>query len=295
MTLINRRRFLTISAVCVAWPAGMASAQTAQWRGTALGASTQMQIVGLGQTQADPVFAKVEAELRRLEAVFSLFQDSQLTRLNRDGRLVAPSLDLLKVLSLSSQLNAASQGAFDPTVQPLWIATAQQADVEAAANLVGWHMVHFDSSEVGFERKGMGLTLNGIAQGYITDQIVALMTREGFGDVLMDMGEIAALGHRADGAAWRAGISQPDGTIVERVSLRDRALATSAPSGTKLEGMSSHILHPKGASQMQALASVSADQAAVADGLSTALCLMSPQEGADMVAQFSGAKIEVLV
>ncbi|MEP2531563.1 FAD:protein FMN transferase [Shimia sp.] len=294
MTLMNRRRFLTIAAACAAVPAGAMSVETATWRGQAMGAGTVMKLAGMSQSQAVPIFEMVEAELRRLEAIFSLYRESELVRVNRDGRLTAPSSELLEVLSLVDGLHRASGGVFDPTVQPMWLAHAEQRDVRAVRAAVGWDRVGFDAAQVVLDGDGMALTLNGVAQGYVTDKITALLRAQGLRDVLMDMGEVAALGQRADGAAWDVGIADPDGRVLQRLQMRDRALATSAVRGTVLGGRA-HILHPDGKAAEQALVSVSAPRAVVADGLSTALCLMSKTDGAAMVAQYSGARVEAML
>lgn len=296
----TRRRFLAISAAfgLAATPA-RAQAVT-RWHGRALGANASMVLAGLSESQAQPILRAVELELSRLENIFSLYRDdSELVRLNATGRLTAPSPELLDVLSLSSALNKASNGAFDPTVQPVWLALAQGGDPALAQDAVGWGNVRFDAGHVRLMRPGMGLTLNGIAQGYITDRIAALLRRRGLDRVLIDMGEIAALGTRPDGRDWQAGIGKPDGTILHHVALRDRALATSAPEGTRLPaaGRPGHIIDPANAlaQARQKLVSVSAPSAAVADGLSTACCLMGREMAQSAVAGFAGAKIEMIV
>ena len=48
----------------------------------------------------------------------------------------------------------------------------------------------------------MALTLNGIAQGYIADRVVALLRAEGLSDVLVNTGELRALGGHPDGGGW---------------------------------------------------------------------------------------------
>lgn len=297
MTTLTRRRFLSISAACVATPTLAASVPMATWRGRAMGAVVSMQLAGLDAEAAAPVFAAVEDELLRLENIFSLFRtDSQISRLNHQGALAAPAPELLQVLALSDRLHAASSGAFDPTIQPLWMALAQGKDsaaVDAARGLVDWDGVHFDTAAVRLRHPGQALTLNGIAQGYITDRIAALLKSHELRDVLLDMGEIAALGKRDHSTDWSVGVADTDGTVVKRLRLRNRALATSAPLGTPLTG-TGHILGPKGQGTTQNLVSVSAPQAAIADGLSTALCLMSPEAGQQLVAGFPDARIEVL-
>lgn len=290
----SRRRFLCLSAsLMVAGPALAANSPVAQWQGHALGATARMTLAGLDPQEAAPVFARVEKELSRLEAIFSIYRpDSELARLNATGRIALPSPELLDLLSLSASLHQASKGAFDPTVQPLWQARALgQSEAEHTR---GFQHLRYDPSAVSFARPNMGLTLNGIAQGYITDRIAALLRSEGLTDILVDMGEISASGLSPDGNGWRAGISAPDGEILQRVTLQDRALATSAGRGTQLSDGSSHILDPRTgeAAHLERLVSVSAPSAALADGLSTAACLLSDAGAAELLQQFPGTYLE---
>ena len=296
MSSLSRRRFLTIAAAGAAVPTGALANVTARWRGVALGAQASMQLVGLTETQAAPVFAAVDQELNRLENIFSLYRDtSELSRLNRDGHLTAPSADLLNVLSMCSAVHDASNGVFDPTIQPVWAALANGVSPDQARRKVGFEAVRFDLSEVRFVGNvaGHAMTLNGIAQGAITDRVSVLLRAHGLRDVLIDMGEIAALGRRADGTHWQAGIADPTGQIHQRIQLADRALATSAPTGMTLREHA-HIMHPAGRGVTRTLASVSAPTAAVADGLSTALCLVDDTLAQTMVQQFPGARIELI-
>lgn len=287
----TRRRFLSISAAAIALP-GMAAAQpVARWRGRALGADAEILLSGISPVKARPVLAAMEQELDRLERIFSLFRDdSALRRLNTTGELFSPPADLLTVLGLSDRLHRATGGVFDPTVQPLWQALAQGQATGPARALVGWNGLRWSATRVAFARPGMALTLNGVAQGHITDRIAALLRARGFRDILVNMGEIAALGQAPDGGNWQAGIAAPDGRLVSRVALSDRALATSAPAAQGAD----HILGPQGQPVRHRLVSVSAPSAAVADGLSTALCLLTPARAQAAVAGFPGAKIEYL-
>lgn len=293
MTHFTRRRFLTIAASSVAFSATAEPFKTAKWYGQAMGAPTVMKLAGVSPSRAAPLFERVEKELRRLEGVFSLYRGSELVQLNRDKLLDLPSPELLEVLSLSDSIYTASGGAFDPSIQPLWQAISQQRDPEAQRNQVGWSKVSFDTRRVVLA-DGMALTLNGIAQGFITDRITDMLLNEGFCNVLMDMGEIVALGYHADGRSWELGVAGPDGHVLHRLKMRDRALATSAVSGMKV-GAFEHILHPAGIAPQQSLVAVSAPRAVIADGLSTAMCLMSPRAGRALVNQFRGARVEFSV
>ena len=122
---LSRRRFLTISASAATLAlmpgAGFAAAPVHRWRGAGLGADAAILLAHPDERQAQRIFALCEGEIARLEKIFSLFRDdSALSRLNRDGRLAAPPLEMVSLLSTAARVHEASEGAFDPTVQPLW-------------------------------------------------------------------------------------------------------------------------------------------------------------------------------
>ncbi len=268
-----------------------------------------MTLVGVHEAEATDVFAAVEEEIDRLEGLFSLYRrGSLLARLNAEGRLTAPPGEFLDLLELSDRLQRTTCGAFDPTIQPLWLLHAAAAterrrptagEVAAVRESCGWRHLEISPREVAFTRPGMALTFNGIGQGYIADRVAALLRGMGLRDVLVDMGEIAALGRRPDGRPWRAGISLPEGRIVREVRLGERCLATSAPLGTLLDpaGRVGHILDPRSGEPggRWKLVSVAADRAALADGLSTACCLLSRDAIAVALGAHPDASLEALL
>ncbi len=288
---MNRRRFLTLTACALATPAG--AAPVAEWQGTGFGAALTLRLVGADPVRADHTFRHVEAEIIRIEAAFSLYRDSALTRLNRDGHLAWPSEDVVALLTLCGRVHAATGGAFDPTVQPLWRAEAEGGDRAAARALIGWDRIRFAPEEIHLG-PGQALTLNGIAQGWAADRIAALLRSEGYTDALIDMGEIQALGHRPDGADWSAAIAAPDGTPLAETRLTNRALATSSPLGTLIGSGEPHILGPDGGPPLWSTVAVSAPDAVVADALSTAFCLMERAAIDAALATFPDARLEIL-
>jgi len=86
--MTTRRRVLTILAGAATLPflGAKAQANVARWQGIALGARAQ---IVLDHPKADQLISMAVSEIIRLEGIFSLYQnDSQLSRLNRDGVLV---------------------------------------------------------------------------------------------------------------------------------------------------------------------------------------------------------------
>jgi thiamine biosynthesis lipoprotein len=308
---VGRRRFIRVSAALAAAAflagPGLAAAPVRRWTGQALGAHASIELVGADADLAAATFAEVEAEIARLEALFSLYRpDSALSRLNAAGRLDAPEADVLRLLALVRSVHDRTGGLFDPTVQPLFAAYAAhyaggRSDALPAAllaerlALVGFGGVDFDEAGVRFARPGMALTLNGVAQGYITDRVADLLKARGFADVLLDVGEIRALGGGRDGDGWKVGLSAgPDSdALAATLRLTNRAVATSAMRGTVLDpaGRVGHILHPRQGAVASAFSAVSvvAPEAALADALSTAVVLMAPAEAA----RLNGSGVEV--
>jgi thiamine biosynthesis lipoprotein len=296
MSALSRRRFIAISAALFA-TGPVHAAPVRRWTGVALGARAS---ITLSHPEADRVVAAARDEIARLESVFSLYRaDSALSQLNRDGSLEAPPLELVECLGIADAVHAATRGAFDPTVQPLWSAYAEafaagrapeEADIAAARARVGWHLVEVAPARVAFARPGMALTLNGIAQGYIADRVAHLLEAEGLGDVLVDTGELRAVGGLPGGGDWM--VRLPTG---RSTGLRDRALATSSPLGTVFDadGRVGHILDPRSgrpAAASRGSITITAPTAALADALSTALCLLDDREGEIALGAFRGCR-----
>jgi thiamine biosynthesis lipoprotein len=136
---LTRRRFIRICAAAAGLAivpidrAPQAGANLATWRGTALGAEATMQIHHPDRNEAERLIARSLMEVRRLERLFSLYQDdSALVELNRTGILVSPAPELVELLELSARYAELTRGAFDPTVQPLWELYAEHFSREQA-------------------------------------------------------------------------------------------------------------------------------------------------------------------
>lgn len=88
-------------------------------------------------------------------------------------------------------------------------------------------------------------------------------------------------------------ITSPEGAALGEARLSNRALATSSPVGTLIGQGKPHMIGPSGQSPRWATVSVSAPDAALADALSTAFCLMDPPAIDRAPVAFPGARIEL--
>lgn len=324
-TSYTRRRFLTVAASAgvaaslppMAW--AVPNVPVSDWRGNALGAPASMTLVHPDRELARHTINACVAEIARLESIFSLYkQGSDLVRLNTTGVLHNPPIDLLEVLSFALSLSKLSNGHFDPTIQPLYNTIAKhfsvanasaqgpsQSDIAKSLKLVDYSSVVLNSDRISFKQAGMALTLNGVAQGYITDKIAYVLNSAGFTDILIDIGEIRASGMRADGTGWTAGVAhpqQPDNSVINIPigSSADLlpALATSSGAGSKFSqtGGVHHLLNPfSGASANHfELVSVAANKAMIADGLSTAISIIGAEQANTLISAWSPAQAWLL-
>lgn len=309
----GRRRFLRISAAVAMSAAASAYAarplQRHARQGVLLGAETEIQLYHHDPRAARVAIDSCLAEVRRLEAIFSLQQpDSALSRLNRAGRLDVAPAELVELLKIASAFSRATDGAFDVTVQPLWTLYADhfssgsagahgpsRAEIQRALDCVDHRLVELRDSRIAFQHPGMAVTLNGIAQGFITDRVAAMLRAAGFEHVLVNMGEMRALQGHPDGTAWRIGIADPERPwrSFMTLPLRNRAIATSGGYGARFDasGRHHHLFDPRTGVSAHHYRSVSviAPDATVADALSTGLCALPPVAARAAVAACPGA------
>jgi len=275
------------------------------WRGIALGAPASITLYHADARLAQQTLTAVETEIHRLEQEFSLYRPvSALSRLNRQGSLEQPSLDMLRLLSEAQSISALTQGVFDISVQPLWAfyrnafnkAAMSPSDSDGLASVlrcIDYRAIDVQASAIRLQKPGMALTLNGIAQGYITDRIADRLRAAGFAHVLLDLGEIRALGTHPGGRAWRVGLTDPmDKTrLIEQLTLSNQALATSAGAGHRFEptGRYHHLFDPHSGQSRQYYdsVSVSAPSATLADALATALYQIPPRTLQTTLAPFA--------
>ena len=212
--------------------------------------------------------------IEQVEDEMSLFRPgSALSQLNRDGVLRKPPTQLLHVLELSQRVALQSQGAFDVTVQPLWqlyaqaqkegrLPTARQ--VTQAQQRVGWQHLDVTSTQITLHQSGMGVSLNGIAQGYAADLVKASLKRDGVLHALINTGEWSALGMADGKRPWVLGIANPRGDTPQaepwltRVAMQGLSIATSADDQCTFsdDRMHHHIFNPHTGYSPQDIASV---------------------------------------
>ncbi|MCG8353700.1 MAG: FAD:protein FMN transferase [Chloroflexales bacterium] len=275
-----------------------------------MGTLVSLTLVGADDHSVRATATALFDRMAELESIMSCFKtDSQVSILNREGCLSAPSSELYTVVQHALTISTLSGGAYDPTVKPLsdlyaatWRTQRRLPTADAIARArarVDYRNLIVTANELRFAQPGMGLTLNSIAKGYIVDAGVAILNAHGFTNVLVDAGgDLRAAGTRALGQAWQVGIATPraghGAGLLAEFGITDGAIATSGDYQQAYTDDRSqhHILDPRTGYSPQELASVTvtAPHTALADGLSTAVLTLGVAEGLALMRRFSGCE-----
>jgi thiamine biosynthesis lipoprotein len=161
---------------------------------------------------------------------------------------------------------------------------------------VNWQAVEVTSDAVRLNLKGMGVSLNGIAQGYAADAVKAVLQAHGIQHAQIDAGETALLGQAPGGQPWTLAVESVNKSAPV-LQMDGRAIATSSDAHTAFspDHLHHHILNPHTGYSPTHWASVSvlAPSCVLADALTKVFFMQSPQQmqvtakawGVDVLAQ----------
>ena len=249
------------------------------------------------RTEADDAIGKAFEEMDRVSRPLNRYQSaSAIGTLNKEGYLSDMPSEVSEVIARALHFHKASSGAFDMTVKPLvdlykehfaaHKSPPSEAEVAKVLELVDASAVRFDGRTIRFAKEGMGITLDGIAKGYIIDCGAETLQRHGIKHALINAGgDIRAIGGKESKTPWKVAIQDPDkeGPYVDTITMVNGAIATSGNYEIYFdeEKLYHHIVDPKtGRSPLQsASVTVMASNVMDADGLSTAVFVLEPAAG----------------
>ena len=264
-----------------------------------------------------------EAAYRRVDKLNSILSDfeptSEISRLSQrtlDGPMPEPmpvSDDLWRVLERGQQLAEQTGGAFDVTVGPfvrLWRRARELHELPTDERLaktqpsVGYQHLRLDPQRrtVQLLAARMRLDVGGLALGYIADQAVAAATQAGAPVVLVDAGGEISVGDPPPGKdSWLVAIQSlknPEETSGDHVRLRRACVTTSGDTRRFIDiggKRYSHIIDPRtGLGLTRRIgATVIAADGMTADALDTAVCVLGPEKGLELIERIQGAAARI--
>jgi thiamine biosynthesis lipoprotein len=268
---------------------------------------------------ANRAVAEAFGRVAALNRVMSDYDpESELSRLSAtaaSGKAQAISDDLWFVLDRSQKLAESTDGAFDVTVGPLtrmWRSARRTKTFPPAGRMaearaaVGFRNLRLDSKTKTAELlvPNMRLDLGGIAMGYAADEALAALKRHGITRAMVDASGDVVCGDGPPGAkGWKIGIApltESNGVPSRFLFLKNGALTTSGDAFqfVEIDGVRySHIVDPKTGRALTTRSSVTVTAAdcITADSLATAVSVLGPKAGLELIARMPGAAALIVV
>ena len=301
-------------------------------KGTTMGTTYHVVAYKRGLFSKSAVNTAVEKRLTDISNVFSTYDNqSEITKINRyrgDGG-ISISGEFAQMFALGDWLNAITKGAWDGTLFPLielWgfgpdgrsSAIPKQDEFDVVKARTGWQFWTLPSRTDGVFSKSHSLKkevvdsqldFNSIAKGYGVDAIADVLVDRGFSSFFIEIGgEVRVGGLKPNLNSWRVGLQVPksDGETSDYfrvLAVSDVAVATSGSyrnfwtdkaSGRRF----SHIIDPRTGwptTTHVISATVIHKNCAKADGLATALMVMSPESGLKMIEEQAGTEALLVI
>ena len=264
----------------------------------AMGTFVSMTLLHSSRDQAENAMGEAFFEIDRLSRVISRFDETtSVAQLNREGFLKDVPPEVAEVVKRSLKYYRVTNGAFDISVKPVVDLFKEkfsqgqkmpptEDELQEALRLVNASNIEFEGSSLRFKHPGMGITLDGIAKGYIVDRASQVLAEHRIKNHLINAGgDIRTMGHRRDKKPWTIAVQDPQKKkhYPDIIHMTDGAIATSGNYEIYFdrEKMFHHIVNPSTGLSPDESTSVSvlAETAMDADALSTSVFVMNPERG----------------
>ena len=276
-----------------------------------MGNRFEITVVGDDRLWADKRIDDAVEEIKRIEKLFTTFDESSQTNLiNRNAGITPVKVDkeVYDLIERSKKISALTQGAFDITYgsidKRLWnfdktmtsLPDAQTA--KKLVRLINYRNVILDEKNcsVFLKEKGMRIGFGGIGKGYAAEKAKSLLQQKGVkSGIINAAGDLTAWGHQPNGKPWTIGIADPD-TKRQAFSFLEITNTSIATSGNYekfvlIDGKKySHTIDPKTGLPVRGIKSVTiiCPNAEIADAMATPVMIMGIKTGLDMLNQIKG-------
>lgn len=263
-----------------------------------MGTMVSMTLIHPSKDQAEEAMDLAYKEIKRLTGLMNRFENNTAVGLlNLEGVLVDVNPEVLEVVASALDYFRLTRGAFDISVKPIIDLFREKLgknlnqypndrELKEVLQRVGSENIQINGRSIRFKKSGMGITLDGIAKGYIVDRASSVLLRCNITNHLINAGgDIRAVGTRQDKKSWTVAIQDPHkrGQHSDAIHLSNAAVATSGNYEIYFdrEKLFHHIVNPITGHSPFSSASVSviAPTTMEADALSTSVFVMNPASG----------------
>jgi thiamine biosynthesis lipoprotein len=320
---MKKNIYVTVIFFLVLLFAGCGIQNEVAFSGKTMGTVYHIKIVTGFFDNTEDLKHKVEMKLEDINNSMSTYRkNSEISRFNaldRIGEKFYVSDDFLHVMTVAQNIYQLTGGAWDGTIKPLvnlWgfgnsknkKRIPSKSEIQVILPDIGFNHIEISPDRYLLKRKAsISLDLASIAKGYAVDQVAMLIRTNGIENFLVEIGgEVYASGLRKDGKQWKIGINRPQidapcDQVFKILTLKDKAFATSGDYRNyfEIDGKRfSHILDPKnGYPVTNGVVSVSiiSDTCTFADGLATAVMVLGPEKGLDLVNSLDSTECLIVV
>jgi len=303
-----------VAAGCLAAYPTIAIAEWYRFSDTAMTTPIELEFWAENKELADRVGTDVLAVFHQVDKQMSRYrEDSEVSRLNREAATgpVPVSSGLFQVLQKAREISLLSDGAFDVTFGSVGyfydFRTGKKPtdeQIRSGLSRVNFRDVILDETNrtVKYRQPGIKADLGGIAKGYAVDLGVERLVSHGIRHARLSAGgDMRLLGDKR-GRPWYVGIRDPRSEERNAVvlPLQDVAVSTSGDyerffvdeAGDRVH----HILSPATGKSVQGVQSVTiiGENALTTDGLSTAVFVLGPEKGLEMVERLPGIDVVII-
>ncbi|HEX4419573.1 MAG TPA: FAD:protein FMN transferase [Kofleriaceae bacterium] len=289
-----------------------------QYADTAMGTNVNVWMWTDDERGAAAAAEAVFTEMKRLDKEMTTWDPkSEVSQINASagGKPVKVSAETYAVIERAVDVSKRSKGLFDITVgafHGLWKfdedmdhTLPELSEVKKRLALVNWKDILMDPRQhtVGLRRKGMSITLGGIAKGYAVDKCVDILKKRGIANFMMQAGGDMYISGKKGNEPWMVAIRDPRGptnSYFAIAPIQDHSFSTSgdyergfvAPDGIRYH----HILDTRNGMPAHASRSVTirAKDAFTADAWSKVLFIMGPKDGFELIKREKLTDFEVV-
>ncbi len=272
-----------------------------------MGTTAEIIVIDEDTPKANESIAAAFEEIKRIEDIMTIYNnESQVGVLNKEGILENVEPELAYLINMSGYYSGLSDGAFDITVQPILDLYTESfnelkraptdEEIKETSTLIGYKGIIINGSTIKLNKKGMKITLGGIAKGYAIDRAIEVLEKKGIKHALVNLGgNMRAIGSKID-EPWKIALENPrnKGDYITIIDLSDKSVSTSGDYERYFNENKSfhHIINPKTGYSATDLISVTiiTDKALDADALSTTVFVLGPEKGLELIESLDGVE-----
>lgn len=282
-----------------------------------MGNRFEITVVHEKAAEAQAHIAAAVAEIRRIEALLTTFnEESQTALINRCAGIQPVKVDreVFDLIQRSKRISYLTQGAFDISYgsidKRLWnfdqnmMALPAATTAKKMVRLINYRNIVLNQTEgtVFLKEKGMRIGFGGIGKGYAAERAKVVLQQRGVKSGIVNAaGDLTVWGRQPNGKPWTIGIADPASARqpFSYLELTNMSVATSGnyEKFVVIDGKRySHTINPKTGLPVHGIKSVTviSPNAEIADAMATPVMIMGVNVGLNLINQINGLRCIII-